>query len=136
MELARATRRPSPSVRSASTKATRLPPETTREAQVRVVPGRTGRRKLIFISALEEKTFSPRAQVTVAAPMAESQQAARNPPWMSPTGLVKRSSAGMRQVVRPGSDLSMQTMPRVRSQLGGTWTPGSATIEKVPYCRP
>jgi hypothetical protein len=121
---------------SASTKTTRLPPETTREAQVSMPPVRTGRRKLIFISALEELTFSPLAQVTVAAPMAESQQAARNPPWITPTGLAKRSSAGIRHVVRPGSVLSMQIMPRVRSQLGGTWTRGSATGEKVPYAQP
>jgi len=130
VELDLATRRPSSSVRSASTKATLLPPETTRAAQVRVPPARTGAKKLIFISALEENTFLPRAQVTAEAPMAESQQAARKPPWMRPTGLVKRSSAGIRHVVRPGSDFSMQIIPRVRSQLGGTCTRGSATSRR------
>ena len=39
---------------------------------------------------------------------------------MVPAGLAKRSSAVMRQVQRPGTDLSTQTMPRVRSLLGGT----------------
>jgi N-acetylglucosamine-6-phosphate deacetylase len=130
VELALATRRPSSSVISASTKTTRLPPETTLELQVNMPPGRAARRKLTFISALAVNTFLSRAQVTVAAPMAESQQAARNPPWMMPTGLVKRSSAGIVQVVRPGSDLSIQTMPRVRSQLGGTWTPGVGTSRR------
>ena len=105
MELALATRRPSASVSSASTKATRLPPEITRDVQVSMPPGRTGARKLTFISALAEKTFRPLAQVTVAAPMAESQHAARNPPWSTPTGLVKRSSAGICQTVVPGLGL-------------------------------
>ena len=120
MELAVATSRSSSSTTCASTKATRPPPETTREVQVSEPPGRTGARKLTFISALAEKTFRPWAQVTVAAPMAESHMAATNPPWRSPAGLVNRSSAGIRHTVRPGSLLSTHTIPRVRSQLGGT----------------
>jgi N-acetylglucosamine-6-phosphate deacetylase len=75
----------------------------------------------------------------VAAPMAESQQAARNPPWSTPTGLVKRSSAGICHTVVPGSDLSTHTMPSVRSQLGGTCTRGSATARRyrtTPVRRP
>jgi hypothetical protein len=36
--------------------------------------------------------------------------------------LAKRSSACMRHTVLPGGDLSRHTIPRVRSQLGGTWT--------------
>ncbi len=119
-----------PSVTSASTNATRPPPETTLEVHVSVPPGGTGARKLTFISALAEKTFLPFAHVTVAAPMAESQHAARNPPWSTPTGLVKRSSAGICHTVVPGSDLSTHTMPRVRSQLGGTCTRGSATARR------
>ena len=39
---------------------------------------------------------------------------------MIPAGLAKRSSAVMRQVQRPGVDLSTQTMPSVRSLFGGT----------------
>src|SRR5450631_333878 len=103
----------------------------TLDVQVRVPPGRTGARKLTFISALAEKTFRPLAHVTVAAPMAESQHAARNPPWSTPTGFVNRSSAGICQTVVPGSDLSTHTIPKVRSQLGGTCTWGSATA--IPY---
>ena len=102
----------------------------TLDVQVSVPPGRTGLKKLTLSSALAEKTFLPLAQVTVAAPMAESQQAARNPPWSTPTGLVKRSSAGMCHTVVPGSDLSTHTIPRVRSQFGGTWTRGSATSRR------
>ncbi len=141
MELALATSLPPPSVTSASTNATRPPPETTLDVHVRVPPGGTGARKLTFISALAEKTFLPLAHVTVAAPMAESQHAARNPPWSTPTGLVKRSSAGICHTVMPGSDLSTHTMPSVRSQLGGTCTRGSATSRRyrttpVPSPRP
>ncbi len=120
MELARATSRPSPSVTPASTKATRRPPETTSAVHVSTPPGRTAARKLTFISALAENTFRPLAQVTVAAPMAESQNAAMNPPWRTPAGFVNLSSAAISQTVRPGSDFSTQTIPRVRSQLGGT----------------
>ena len=53
--------------------------------------------------------------------------APRNPPWTMPAGLAKRSSARIRHTVRPGTDLSTQVMPRVSSQLGGTWIRGSAT---------
>ena len=56
--------------------------------------------------------------------MAESQIAARNPPWMMPAGLQNRSSAPACQTVVPGPDLSTQTIPRVRSQFGGTWMRG------------
>ena len=45
----------------ASTKATRRPPETTSAVQVRSAPGGTAPRKLIFISALEQKTRRPSA---------------------------------------------------------------------------
>src|SRR5207248_4617616 len=54
--------------------------------------------------------------------MEESAKAARNPPWTMPVGLADRSSATIRHTVRPGSRLSRQTIPRVRSQFGGTWT--------------
>jgi len=104
----------------ASTNATVEPPETTSAVQVRMAPGGTGARKLIFISALAENTLRPCTKVTAAAPIDESAKAARNPPCMVPAGLAKRSWAVMRQVQRPGSDLSTQTMPRVRSLLGGT----------------
>ena len=130
MELALARRRPPASTTSASTKATRRPPEITRDVHVSRPPGRTGARKLTFNSALAENTFLPCAHVTLAAPMAESQHAARNPPWIVPAGLVKRSSAGICHTVVPGSDLSMHTIPRVRSQLGGTCTRGSATARR------
>src|SRR2546429_4720654 len=52
--------------------------------------------------------------------MAESAKAARNPPCTIPTGLAKRSSASILQTDTPSVDLSTQTIPRVRSQLGGT----------------
>jgi len=125
-----ATNRPPPSVTSASTNAIRLPPEMTLAVQVSTVPGRTGARKLTLSSALAENTFFSWAHVTVAAPMAESQHAATNPPWSTPTGLVKRSSAGICHTVVPGTVLSMHTMPRVRSQFGGTCTRGSATSRR------
>lgn len=92
--------------------------------QVRVVPGRTARRKLTFISALELLAGgrpSPVAQVMDDAPMAESHKAERNPPCSIPIGLVNRSSTFMVQVVRPGTDLSVQVSPSVRSHGGGTW---------------
>lgn len=60
--------------------------------------------------------------------MAESQMAARNPPWMIPEGLQNRSSETVCQVVSPGTDLSTQTIPSVRSQLGGTWIVGARVI--------
>ncbi len=79
--------------------------------------------KRVFISTFEEKTLRPaaRANVMVADPMAESAMAPMNPPWMIPAGLAKRSSARIRQTVRPGSDLSTQVIPRVSSHAGGTW---------------
>ena len=77
-------------------------------------------RKLIFTSALTQNTRRSSTKVTAAAPMAESANAPRKPPCMIPAGLAKRSSAFMRQVVRPGTDLSTQVIPSVRSQLGGT----------------
>ncbi len=122
-----ATSRPLSSVTSASTNAVLEPPEITWEVQVKVPPGETGARKLTFISALAEYTFRPWAHVMEAAPMAESHRAATKPPWRTPTGLVKRSSAGICHTVRPGCDLSVHTIPKVRSQLGGTCTRGSAT---------
>src|SRR5205807_8478716 len=90
--------------------------------QVRVDPTRTGLKKLILSSALAEKTFRSLAHVREAAPMVESAKAVTNPPWSTPVGLAKRSSASMRHTVRPGSALSRQTIPSVRSELGGTWT--------------
>jgi N-acetylglucosamine-6-phosphate deacetylase len=68
--------------------------------------------------------------VRAEAPIAESQIAARNPPWMIPAGLQKRSSDEALQVVEPGTDLSTQTIPRLRSQLGGTCI-GAFTLETV-----
>ena len=50
--------------------------------------------------------------------------APRNPPWTMPAGLAKRSSARIRHTVRPGTALSTHVMPRVSSQLGGTWMRG------------
>jgi hypothetical protein len=35
--------------------------------------------------------------------------------------LANRSSARICHTVRPGTDLSRQRIPRVSSQLGGTW---------------
>ena len=92
-------------------------------------PTRTGARKLVFISTLDENTLLPcsLAKVTVADPMAESAMAPMNPPWRMPAGLAKRSSARIRHTVRPGRALSTQVIPRVSSQLGGTWIRGSAT---------
>ena len=58
--------------------------------------------------------------------------APRNPPWTMPAGLAKRSSARIRHTVRPGTALSTQVMPRVSSQLGGTWIRGSATRVTIP----
>ena len=62
------------------------------------------------------------------APIAESQNAARNPPCIIPTGLQKRSSAVMVHTVTPGSSFLTHTMPSVRSQGGGTCTPGVCGI--------
>ena len=84
------------------------------------LPGVTGPRKLIFISALEANTRRPSTKVTAAAPMAESAKAPRKPPCMIPAGLAKRSSALIRQMQRPGVALSRQVIPRVRSLFGGT----------------
>ncbi len=103
--------------------------------QVRSAPGGTGRKKLIFISALELKTFRPSTKVTAAAPMDESAKAPRNPPCMIPAGLAKRSSARIRQMQRPGVVLSTQVMPRVRSLLGGTCMRegrGAAYVKVLP----
>ena len=84
-----------------------MPPETTEAVHSSTAPTRTGARKLVFISTLEENTFLPaaRAKVTVADPMAESAMAPRKPPWMMPAGLAKRSSARIRHTVRPGYGL-------------------------------
>ena len=115
--------RPRSSTTSASAKATRAPPETTWARHSSSAPTGTGAMNVVFISTFEENTRRPdaRAKVTVAEPMAESAMAPMNPPWMIPAGLANRSSARMRQTVRPGSDLSTQVMPRVSSQAGGTW---------------
>jgi hypothetical protein len=94
------------------------------------VPTRAAARKLVFISMLEANTLRPDAlaKVTAAEPMAESAMAPRNPPWTMPAGLANRSSARIRHTVRPGSDFSTQVIPRVSSQLGGTWIRWSATM--------
>jgi hypothetical protein len=68
---------------------------------------------------LAVKTFRPELAVTLVAAMAESAMAARMPPWMTPTGLAKRSSAGISHTVTPGVDLSTHVSPRVTSQFGG-----------------
>jgi len=139
VEVARATTSPPSVVRKvASRKATAEPPETTAASQVRLVPGRTGRRKLTFISALATLTGRPRAKLTAAAPIAESQHAAAKPPWITPAGLANRSWASTRQTVRPGTDLSTQTMPRVRSQFGGTCSGVaiSSTVLGMLSCMP
>ena len=52
--------RPPSSTTSASAKATRRPPETTEAVHSSTAPTRTGARKLVFISTLEENTFLPR----------------------------------------------------------------------------
>src|SRR5256885_6927260 len=54
--------------------------------------------------------------------MAESAKAAMKPPCTMPTGLEKRSSATIVHTVRPGWSFSIHTIPRVRSQAGGTCT--------------
>src|SRR5712691_5051737 len=120
--------RPSSSTTSASRNAARFPPEITCAVQVRTEPTRAGFRNDTLSSALAEKTFRSRAYVRELAPMAESANAARNPPCTMPVGLAKRSSATMRQTVRPGSRFSMHTMPSVRSQLGGTCTRASEGV--------
>jgi transketolase len=130
VEVARARATPSSPRSVASTNAMRAPPETTSASQVSRAPAWTGRRKLTFISAFATRTGLPRANVTAEAPIAESQQAATNPPWITPAGLAKRSCACTRHAVRPGSDLSVQTMPRVRSQFGGTCN-GNDTCSSV-----
>ena len=124
MEVARASATPSSPRSVASANATRAPPDTTSASQVSRAPTWTGRRKLTFISTFVTLTGRPRANVTADAPIAESQQAATKPPWITPAGLAKRSCACTRHTVRPGSDLSAQTMPRVRSQFGGTCNVG------------
>ena len=91
----------------------------TRAVHVRRASRRTGRRKLIFISVLATLTLCSPAPVTADAPMAESSIAARKPPWTRPAGLRNRSSTRMVHTVVPGTDLSTQTRPSVRSQLGG-----------------
>src|SRR5439155_3568400 len=87
-----------------------------------------------FSSALAANTLRSRANVRALAPIDESAKAARNPPWTMPVGLANRSSATIRHTVRPGSRLSRQTIPRVRSQFGGTWTRRSTggTSRNVP----
>src|SRR5438270_1275346 len=87
-----------------------------------MAPTVTALMKETFISALTANTLRSRAKVRALAPIEESANAARNPPWMRPVGLANRSSASIRHTVRPGSLLSRQTMPSVRSELGGTWT--------------
>lgn len=114
---------------SASTNATLRPPEMTVAVHSSRRPGITAPRKLTLISAFRTKTFLSRALVRADAPMAESQIAERNPPWMMPAGLQKRSSAAAVQIVTPGTDFSVHTMPKVRSQLGGTWIRGDGTRE-------
>src|SRR5213076_2043519 len=99
-----------------------FPPDSTYAVHVSVEPAGTGLRKETFISALAAKTFRSRANVRALAPIDESANAARNPPWTMPVGLANRSSATIRHTVRPGSRLSRQTIPRVRSQFVGTWT--------------
>src|SRR5213076_890478 len=99
-----------------------FPPDSTYAVHVSVEPAGTGLRKETFISALAAKTFRSRANVRALAPIDESANAARNPPWTIPVGLANRSSATIRHTVRPGSLLSRQIIPRVRSQLGGTCT--------------
>jgi hypothetical protein len=81
-----------------------------------------GRRKLIFISVLAEKTLRSRLAVMLDAVMAESANAAMIPPWITPTGLAKRASAGISHTVTPGVDLSTHAKPKVMSQLGGICT--------------
>ncbi len=132
--MALATVVPRSSTTSASAKATRDPPLTTVAVHSRTEPTRTGARKLVFISTFDEITLRPcpRAKVTVADPMAESAIAPTNPPWTMPAGLANRSSASIRQTVRPGFALSTQVMPRVSSQLGGTWIRWSATRSRYP----
>jgi transketolase len=132
VELARATNVPSSARTVASTKATRRPPDTTDASHVRTVPTGAGRRKLMVRSALVTRTGRPAAKVTADAPIAESQHAARKPPWTTPTGLAKRWSAPIRHTVRPGVVLSRHTIPRVRSQLGGSCNVGAVTVETLP----
>jgi len=52
--------------------------------------------------------------------MDESAKAPTKPPCMIPAGLANRSSARILHVQRPGTLLSTQTIPNVRSLLGGT----------------
>ena len=122
----------SPSVTLASANATLLPPPTTSAEQTSVAPGRTAATKLTFISTLAVNTLRPLAHVTVAAPIAESQNAPRKPPCSTPAGFTNRSSTCMRQRVRPGTDLSSHTMPSVRSQFGGTCKAVTAPTVAAP----
>ncbi len=88
-------------------------------------PTRAAARKLVFISTFEAKTFRPaaRAKVIAAEPMAESAMAPTNPPCTMPAGLANRSSARIRQTVRPGTDLSTQVMPEGELAVGGHLDP-------------
>jgi hypothetical protein len=124
VELALATREPS-TVSSASRKTALRPPLTTlaKQSTCSPSPHLTGARKLIFISTLAEVNgvlLWALAQATEVAPIAESASAARKPPWMMPTGFAKRSWAHIAQSVEDGSDLSRHTIPKLRSQAGGT----------------
>jgi hypothetical protein len=107
-------------VTDASAKATRKLPEVTAAHTVKIDPVETEARRVIFISALATDTDRPWTDVTTEAPIAESQNAARNPPCIIPAGFSNRSWAVIRHVVIPGDVLSMQTIPRVRSLFGGT----------------
>ncbi len=53
-----------------------------------------------------------------AVAMAESAKAARKPPWTTPTGLARCSSAAISHTVTPGCDLSMQVMPERQVAAG------------------
>ena len=120
VEEAVAISRPASSLIRASTKITVAPASMVFASQRSSEPTLAARKKLTFISALATLARRPFSEVTALAPMDESNIAARKPPWMTPPGLANRSSARISQVELPGTDLSTQRNPRVKSQLGGT----------------
>jgi len=91
----------------------------TTAVQVKRSPNLAGRRNDTFISVLATNTLRSFTIVTAEAPMAESTMAERKPPCIMPAGFKNRSSTFICQTVVPGTDLSEQTKPRVKSQFGG-----------------
>ncbi len=108
MELAFATSLPVPRVHvripegprsesSASTKAVRRSTLQYRGDALEKVAGLDCAQEAHLHLGVADEDLRPEAAVRAEAPIAESQIAARNPPWMMPAGLQKRSSEVARQ---------------------------------------